>query len=326
MRIFIAGGSGVIGRRVVPQLVADGHAVTAVGRTLEKRNLLSSFGAMPAAIDLFDSAALRRAVAGHEVVINLATRIPPSSRVLIPGAWRENDRLRRIASNNMAEAALGAGAAWFVQESFAPIYPDRGDEWIDETTPVHPARYNQSVLDAEAAAERFTRGGRTGVVLRFAQFYGPDSGFTLDAIRFVQKGWAAALGSPNGFVSSVSHDDAAAAVVAALGVPAGTYNVVDDEPLRRREYYGSLAAAIGVAPPRFPPVWLARVAGSLGETLSRSQRISNRKLKEESGWRPKWSSVREAWPSLVHQVLAPAQAAPIKSVPSPARSRGTAVS
>lgn len=304
MRIFVAGGTGVIGRRLVPQLVAAGHAVTAAARSAPKRELSSRFGVATVAVDLFDPAALRRAVAGHDIVINVATRIPPSSRVFVPGAWRENDRIRRVVSGNLADAALANGAGRFIQESFAPTYPDRGDEWIDESTPARPTRYNRSVLDAESAAQRFTRAGGTGVILRFAFFYGPDSGFTLDAIRYIRKGWAPAFGSPDGFVSSISHDDAAAAVVAALGVAAGTYNVSDDEPLRRREYHDSLAAALGVAPPRFPPRWLARLAGSLGETLSRSQRISNRKLKEESGWEPAWPSVREAWPGLVEHLVA----------------------
>jgi nucleoside-diphosphate-sugar epimerase len=295
MRIFVAGATGVIGRRVVPQLIAAGHEVTAVARTVEKGELLAGQGATAAGIDLFDAAAVRRAVGGHEAVINLATSIPASSRALLPGAWRQNDRIRRVVSRNLVEAAIGGGARRFVQESFAPIYPDCGDAWIDEGTPVRPARYNRSVLDAESAAERFSGSGRSGVILRFAFFYGPDSDFTIDMIRYVRKGWAPALGAPSGFISSVSHDDAAAAVVAALDVPAGVYNVVDDEPLRRREFYDSLAEALGVAPPKFPPTWLARVTGSLGETLARSQRISNRKLKDASGWRPTLRSVREGW-------------------------------
>lgn len=301
MRVFVAGATGVVGRRVIPLLVAAGHQVAAAGRTPEKRDRLARLGATPVEADLFDPAALRRAAAGHDVVCNLATRIPPSSRALLPGAWRENDRIRRVASGNLVDAAIAAGAGRFIQESFAPIYPDRGDDWIDEGVPVRPARYNRSVVDAEAAAERFTRSGRAGVVLRFGLFYGPDSGYTLDAIRFVRKGLAPAFGSPAGFVSSVSHDDAATAVLAALGARAGIYNVVDDEPVRRREYYDSLAAALGVPPPRFFPAWMWRLAGSLGETLARSHRISNRKLRHECAWAPSMPSVRDGWLPIVAQ-------------------------
>lgn len=302
MRIFIAGATGVIGRRVVPLLVAAGHRVTAVGRTPEKRAALERMGAAAVGVDLFDPDAVRRAVAGHEVVINVATHIPPNSRIFLPGAWRENDRVRRVAAANLAEAALAGGAERFIQESFAPVYPDRGDAWIDEATPIQPVRYNRTVIDAERAAERFSAGGRTGIVLRFAGFYGPDAAHVVDMIKFVRKGWAPIPGAPDAFISSVSHDDAAAAVVAALDARAGVYNVVEDEPVRRREYFDSLAEVLGVAPPKIAPAWMAHLGGSLGEMLTRSLRISNRKLRQETGWAPKYPSVREGWPAVVREI------------------------
>lgn len=162
-------------------------------------------------------------------------------------------------------------------------------------------------LDAERAAERFTASGRPAVVLRFAGFYGPDSGMLLDLIKLVRKGWAPIPGSPDAFLSSVSHDDAATAVVAALGAPAGVYNVDDDEPLRRREYFGTLAAALGVKPPKLPPAWMARLMGSLGEMLARSERISNRKLRAETDWAPKYPSVREGWRAMVEELQGPSK-------------------
>ncbi len=299
MRIFIAGATGVIGRRVIPLLVGAGHQVTAVGRTPEKCAALERMGAVPAHVDLFAPDALRSAVVGHDVVVNLATHIPSSSRAFLPGAWRENDRIRRDVSANLVEAAIAGGADRYIQESFAPVYTDRGDEWIDERTPIQPARYNRSVADAERAAEHFIQSGHAGVVLRFAFFYGPDSGYTRDMIGFVRKGWALNLGPAEGFISSVSHDDAATAVVAALGLRAGVYNVADDEPVRRREYFDSLAELLGVASPKLPSAWMARLVGSLGETLARSLRISNRKLRAESGWVPSYPSVREGWRAVV---------------------------
>jgi nucleoside-diphosphate-sugar epimerase len=295
MRIFVAGATGVMGRRVVPSLVKAGHNVTAIGRSQKAREELKRVGARPIELDLFNAAAVREAVAGHDVVINLATSIPPVSRIFLPGAWRTNDRIRSQASANLVEAALTDGAARYIQESFAPIYPDCGDQWIDERMPAHPGSYNRSVLDAEAAAGRFTQQGRTGVVLRFAFFYGPDSPLTLQMVRFVRLGWAPIFGAPDGFYSSLSHDDAATAVVAALDVPAGIYNVTDDEPLRRRELVDSLATALGVQSPRLPPHWTAKLVGSLAETMARSLRISNRKLKAESAWAPKYPSIREGW-------------------------------
>ena len=295
MRIFIAGATGVIGRRVTPLLLAAGHQVSAVGRTPEKCAALERMGAVARQVDLFDGDRVRQVVAGHDAVINLTTHIPTFARIVLPGAWRENDRIRRIVSVNLAEAAKAGGARRFIQESFAPIYPDSGDGWVEEHIQLHPVRYNRSILDAEAAVTHFVAGGGTGVILRFAFFYGADSAFTRDAFRYVRRGWAPVFGSTTAFMSSVSHDDAATAVIAALQAGPGVYNVVDDEPVRRREYAGSLASALDVAPPKFPPAFLARLFGSLGEMLGRSIRISNRKLCTETGWKPMYPSVREGW-------------------------------
>ena len=273
-------------------LASAGHSISAVVRTPDKRAALSRYGAKPVDVSLFDPDRLRQAVSGHDTVINLATAIPPASKALIPGAWRANARIRRVGAANLAAAATSAGATRYIQESFAPIYDDAGDRWIDETSPIRPARYNRAVLDAERAAESFTSTRRAGVVLRFAFFYGPDSEFLHDMIANVRRGWAAGFG-PDGYVSSISHDDAASAVVAALLLPPGIYNVTDDEPVTKREFFHALATAIGAPEPRFPPSWIAYLLGSLGETLARSQRMSNRKLRGASGWSPKFPSVRE---------------------------------
>ncbi len=295
MRVFIAGGTGVVGRRLVPILVAAGHQVTAPGRTAERRALLERWGAKAVEVDLFDADAVRRAAAAHDVVINLATHIPPSSRAFLPGAWLENDRIRRYVSAHLAEAVLAGDTSRFIQESFAPAYPDSADRWIDEGTPLSPARYNRSIQDAEAAAQRVTAQGRTGIVLRFALFYGPDSDFLRDSLRFIRNGWAPFLGRQDGFISMVSHDDAASAITAALTAPAGVYNVVEDDPMRRAELAGTVATNLGVSPPRFLPAWTAKLAGSLGETLARSLRISNQKLKRATGWAPRHARSADGW-------------------------------
>src|SRR2546428_11246174 len=182
LRIFVAGATGVVGRRAVPLLVAAGHRVTAVARTPEKRAELDRMGAAAVYVDLFAPDSVRSAVAGHDVVINLATSIPPSSRVFLPGAWRQNDRVRSAIPANPVAGALAGSALWFIQESFAPVYHDCGERWIDENTPIRTASFNRTIEDAEAAAERFARAGGVGTGLRFGLLLRPGDAFLLDTL------------------------------------------------------------------------------------------------------------------------------------------------
>jgi nucleoside-diphosphate-sugar epimerase len=300
MRVFITGSTGVIGRRVVPLLATAGHDVTCAVRSRKQADAASELGARAAEVDLFDRARLVEAVAGHDAIINLATHMPRSfGRMFLPGAWRQNDRIRGIAAPNLTAAAREAGVGRFIQESFAPIYEDRGDDWIDEAAPVHPAHYNRTTLDAERAVQRFSEAGGVGIVLRFAAFYGPDSSQLGQMVAFIRRGWGPLPGQPASFVSSVSHDDAATAVVAALSLPAGVYNVADDEPLRHRDFVDAIARAAGAAPPRLLPAWLTAVGGSLAKTLARSLRISNKKLRDSGVWAPRYASARDGLPVAV---------------------------
>ena len=262
--------------------------------------MAARIGARARVASLFDAAAMREALEGMDVVINLATSIPPSNRALIPWAWKENTRIRREGSRIIADAAAAAGVRRYVQESFAPIYEDAGDRWIDESAAVRTTSHTHSVLDAEDSAHRFvSESGGVGVVLRFGLFYGPDSDFLRDMLKGVRRGIAPAFGGPDGYMSSLSHDDAATAVVASLAVPSGTYNVSDEEPLTRREFHDALARLAGAPPPRFPPAFFGRFFGSLGDILMRSQRISSRHFRDTSGWAPQYRSVREGLATIV---------------------------
>lgn len=303
-RILVTGATGVVGIRAVPLLVDAGHDVTAIGRSPEKRAGLEALGARAVALDVFDRAAVRSALEGHDTVINLATHMPPSTfKMMLPSQWRENDRVRREGSAALVDAAIAAGVRCFIQESFAPVYEDGGDRWIDETWPMRPVPYNRTVLDAEGSAARFSASGATGIVLRFAGFYGPDP-LLRDMVGVVKRGWSPLPGPAGAYCSWLSHEDAATAVVAALGVGAGTYNTCDDEPLTRRDWADVLASAAGAGPPRLMPRWLSSLGGKTMELLSRSLRMSNAKLKEASGWAPRWRSPREGLPAAVRALNA----------------------
>lgn len=303
MKILLTGATGVIGRRVVPLALAGGHDVTALVRSPPKAAALGLGDARIVQVDLFDASAVMHAVAAHDIVVNLATHMPSSSaRMLLRSAWRQNDRIRRLASRNLVSAARGSSVRAFIQESFAPVYPDCGDQWIDETVPISPARYNESIQDAEHNALGFSDGSRRGIVLRFGAFYGADARHCMDLIHAVRKGWAPLPGSPDAFVSSVTHEDAARAVVAALELPSGIYNITDDEPVPRRDYTGALASALGVPAPRFPPPGLKYLLGSAGRLLARSQRISNHKFKQATGFTCHYPSVRSGWPAVIAEL------------------------
>jgi nucleoside-diphosphate-sugar epimerase len=225
---------------------------------------------------------------------------------MLPWEWRENDHIRREDSAALVSAAIEAGVTRFIQESFAPVYDDAGDRWVDETFPVRPVKYNRTVLDAERSAERFTASGGVGVVVRFAGFYGPDH-LLRDMIGIVRKWWSPVPGPPEAFWSSCAHVDAASAVVALLnpGVTAGIYNACDDEPLHRIEWTAALARAAGAPMPKQMPEWLSKFGGTTLKLLSRSQRMSNEKLKRASGWAPAWKSARDGLPRAVEMLNAP---------------------
>jgi 2-alkyl-3-oxoalkanoate reductase len=304
LRVFVVGGTGAIGRRVVPALVKAGYHITASSRTEPGLARLRSLGAEAVMMDMMDAPNVRRAMGKPDVVINVATHIPTSRAARrLPWSWRENDRVRRVGAANVATAARLAGADCVIQESFAPVYEDHGDEWIDERWPLQPSRFSRTVLDAEASIAQFTKFGGRGITLRFAYFYGPDSFATRDMVERVRRGVSPLLGPPEAYYPSVSHDDAAAAVVEALHLPAGTYNVSDDQPLTRAELLQSLSAALGVEAPRTRGAWLTALDGGSAELRSRSQRVSNRKLRELSDWRPTARSVREAWSSVLNGQL-----------------------
>jgi nucleoside-diphosphate-sugar epimerase len=123
----------------------------------------------------------------------------------------------------------------------------------------------------------------------------------------VRRGWFPMFGRAEGYFSFLAHEDAATAVIASLGVPAGIYNVVEQEPMRRRELADGIARLLGAKPPRLLPSWIVRLTGSVGETLARSLRISNRKLEQASGWRPRFPTTLDGMRPVIAEVKEAAQ-------------------
>lgn len=291
-RVFVAGATGVLGRRVVPALIAAGYSVTANVRDDASKRVLEVVGVNTTTVDLFDPEATARLGGDHDAVVNVATSIPTGVRGVRRSGWAMNDRLRAEASVNLAAAAREGGR--YVGESITFPYVDAGDDWIDES---HPRTYfwgNRSCVDAETAAESVTRAGGTGVALRFAMFFADDSSHVQTMRSMAQRGIFAPPGRPDGRMSWIHVDDAAAAVVAALDAPAGIYNVAEPAPARRTEHAEAMARAVGRGRLRHVPAALTRRGGAAVDSLARSQRISSAAFTAATGWEPQ-RSVLDAW-------------------------------
>jgi nucleoside-diphosphate-sugar epimerase len=282
-KVFVTGATGVLGRRLVPRLLAAGHQVTAVVRSTEKAEAVRAAGGTPVEVDLFDRSALRIALAGHDSVAQMATSIPTGAAAADPAAWQINDSLRRDAAPTIASAATDVGVARYIQESITFPYVDGADQWIDER---YERNYNSatgSVAAAEAAAANVTDAGGVGIVLRFAMFMAPDSEHTKGFYSAAQRGLFPPVGDLQGYVSFIHMDDAAEAVVAALTVPAGTYNVAEPDPTRRSAHRDALASAVGRSQLESVP---DPFGGSGANILARSHRISSQHLRDVSPWVP----------------------------------------
>jgi len=295
MKVFVTGGTGAVGRHTIPALVQQGHTVTALARTLEKAAALAAQQATPVSVSLFDPSALAAAFAGHDAVINLATAIPPMTRWMSATAWRNNDRVRSQGSAAVVDAALAAGVGRLVQESVSMLYRDQAASWIREDAPIDRYPMARGNLAAEANAHRFSEAGGTGIVLRFGWFYGPGAAHSQQLLALARRHLGLVLGPPAGFVSSIHVADAAAAVAVALQAPAGTFNVVDDEPLTKREYAQALARAAGKAMWLRGPGRAAVLFGDRLTSLTRSLRVSDARFRAATGWAPRYRSAREGW-------------------------------
>jgi nucleoside-diphosphate-sugar epimerase len=177
------------------------------------------------------------------------------------------------------------------------VYPDRGDAWIDEDVPADESiAMLAPTVEGERIALAFGGEGRTSVVLRFGLFYGPDTRHTDESLRMAKRRLSAVAGNKGAYMTSVHTDDVATAVVAALDAPTGIYNVGDDEPLTRRDHLAAFRNAFGLGRLFSAPSWLMRlIAGKASRVLTASQRCSNRRFRDATGWAPAYPSAREGW-------------------------------
>jgi nucleoside-diphosphate-sugar epimerase len=301
MRVAVTGGTGVIGRAVVPTLVAAGHDVTVLARTPDKAELVTRMGATPVRTGLADHRGLVALFDGADAACNFATSVPVGVQALSHRAWRSYDRLRTDGVRRVVEAARAAGVRRMVQESVSFLYADAGDEVVDEDAPVAITRATEPAAVGESHLQGFACDSRAAVVLRFGLIVGDDPQ-TRFMLRLVRWGLPVGLGSPEGWAHLVHPDDLGPAVLAALVAPSGVYNV-GAEPVRRFEMVAAFAAAAGRESVDFVGPLGRRLGGVRLEPMARSLRVSSERFTSATGWEPRRPKLDSTWfaPASVHQ-------------------------
>jgi len=281
VRVLVAGGTGALGRAVVPLLIARGHGVRAVARHAFAADLPSCVEFLEA--DLLEDD-LVEPVRGCGAVVHIATAIPdnPSAR----GAWDVTARLRTIGTRRLLDAALTCGVPRYLQQSIVMAYRDGGDAWLDEQAPLDDsperAAICRPVIEMEAMIRRIEPTRLAWTILRGGSFVGAGTAQASVIERLRRRGIVVA-GDGSNYLSPVNVADMASAIAAALELaPAcSIFNIVD-EPLRYGDYVDALADLIGVARPRRMP----------DLPLPASWRCTNEAARTVLGWMPR----ERIWP------------------------------
>jgi nucleoside-diphosphate-sugar epimerase len=305
MRVFVAGGSGVLGRRLVPQLVAGGHEVTATTTSQDKLGLVGELGATGLVMDGLSAGSVAQAVAAArpDVIVNEMTAISMAHAgkpdIKHPDKWFSiTNRLRSVGLDNLLAAAAANGVTHFLNQSYAAWNGDPRGGWVKtEEDPLNlmPGTAAYPVLgtvrESEEKVQKFG-----GTVLRYGSLYGP--GAIDDQVTLLRKRQYPLVGSGAGYTSWVHLDDAATATVLAVEQGAtGVFNIVDDDPAPARDWLPYLAECAGAGKPLHVPVWLARIlAGDQAVVMMTEGRgFSNAKAKRELGWKLLYPSWREGF-------------------------------
>src|SRR4051812_46428479 len=262
MRVFVVGASGVLGTRLVPQLIDAGHEVVGTHHSPSKAELVRRLGAKPVMLDLLDASAVRRALleAEPDAIVNEATALANAKFTRnFDQVFEATNALRTTGTDVLLAAAREAGVRRFVAQSFASYRYERTGGPVktedDSLDPNPPANFRKGFAAMAHLDRAVVEAG--GIVLRYGLFYGAANDGLIQPIR---KRQYPIIGDGGGYSSWMHLDDGAAATVLALehDGPA-VYNIVDDEPAPLREWLPVAARALGAKPPRHVPVWLARL-------------------------------------------------------------------
>ena len=308
MRVFVTGGTGALGRHLVPGLVAAGHEVTATTTAPGRVAQLREAGTEAVVLDGLDRAAVIAAVrdAAPEVIMHQMTALADMRSLRnIDRVFAVTNELRTLGTDNLLAAAVEAGSRRVIAQSYTGWPNERSggpvkteDDPLDSRVPPSAARSLQAIKHVEEAVPRAVP---EGIVLRYGSFYGPGaSEILLDTVR---KRQLPLIGGGPGIWSFIEITDAAAATIAAVDRgTVGVYNVVDSDPAPVADWLPYLARVAGARPPLRVPAWLGRLlAGEFVVTqMTTARGSSNEKARKELGWEPRYASWREgfrAWVS-----------------------------
>ncbi len=303
MRVLVTGGSGALGRRLLPLLRRDGHDVTATARSAAGAERIRALDAEPLLVDLLDREAVRRAVLDlrPQAILHEATALAGASDFRrFDRTFHATNRLRTEGTDNLLAAAREAGVERFLAQSFAGWpYARDGRPVKGEDDPLDPEP-PPPMRETHAAIRHLERAvtAAGGIVLRYGGFYGDPGDPQAEAVR---RRRLPLVGDGAGVWSFVHLEDAATGTVLALERGrAGVYNLVDDEPAAVRDWLPALAAAVGARPPRRVPVWLARLlAGeAVVSMMTQVSGASNAKAKRELGWTLRYPTWRAGFPAV----------------------------
>ena len=303
MRVLVVGATGVVGRQLVPQLIAAGDQVTATTRSPGKVADLHAAGAEPLVVDGLDATAVGEAVAKAEpeVVIHEMTAIPPVINLRnFDKSFAATNLLRTAGIDHLLAAATAQGVRRVIAQSYAgwPAIRSGGPVKTesDPFDPDPPAAQRASLAAIRHLESAVTSAPLEGVALRYGSLYGPGASDIF--VRMLKSRRVPMIGDGAGIWSFLHVTDAAgAAVAAAHGGPPGVYNIVDDEPAAVAEWLPVVARAVGARTPLRVPAWLGRLAaGSAGLSMMTQVRgASNAKAKRELGWQLVWPSWRQGF-------------------------------
>lgn len=307
MEVFVAGATGAMGKQLVPRLLAAGHRVTGMTRSVSKQAALWDLGATPVVADALDPDQVAEAVAQArpDVIVHELTAISKLDMRHFDRDFALTNRLRTEGTDHLLSAARAVGARRFVAASYTGWpFARVGGSVKSEQDPLDPAPAREMreslgairYLETAVTSAEFT----DAVVLRYGAFYGPGTSLAPGGEQYemVRRRKIPVVGNGAGVWSFIHIEDAAeATVVAVEHGERGIYNVVDDDPAPVAQWLPVLAQRLGAPRPWRVPRLVGRVAGgeATAVMMTEVRGASNAKAKRELGWRPRYASWRQGF-------------------------------